>query len=1145
MTRLSTPVQNIKDHYDIVVVGSGYGGAIAACRLSRAGRRVCLLERGRELRPGEYPDTLLEATEETQVQLSDSHIGDRTALFDFRIGSEISVLVGCGLGGTSLINANVALRPLPAVFAQPAWPQAIRSAAAQGDLDRYFSLAEEMLGSTPYPASGPQLRKLQAQERSAAALGKPLHRPPLNVTFSAGMNAAGVPQAGCQLCGDCVSGCNYSAKNTTLMNYLPDAHHHHAEIFTQVAVRYVEPAEVGWLVHFEILDAGRELFGDQPLFVHAREVILAAGTLGSTEILLRSREKGLSLSPLLGQRFNGNADFLGFAYDCDTPINGVGAGSHAMRGREPVGPCITSYIDLRKDVPLTDGLIVEEGSIPGAAASLLPAAFGLAADVEGQPTQTSLWERFKAQLRTLQSNLFGPYTGAVHNTQTYLVMGHDNDRGTMQLHKDVLRVSWPGVGKSPIFQTITQVLHHATEPLGGTYLKEPLWNHYTREQLITVHPLGGCVMADEASAGVVNDRGQVFRGDQGSEVHPGLYVMDGSIVPSPVGVNPLLTICALAERCCEQLVAAGGWTSDMSLPSVPIVDPDARTIGVQFTESMTGYFATGPGDDYEDAYARGKAEDQSLSFVLTIAAQDLNALLHSPQHQAQAIGTVTAGALSPETIFVHAGSFQLFVENQEHVGVRNMLYRLPLITQEGRRFFLSGFKVIRDDGLLNLWRDNTTLYTKIYAGPDEHSPVFGRGILKIPLLYFAKQLATLKSLGAHSPTERIEALGHFGAFFAGVLFETYGGVVSEALPFHPGAPRKKRPLRAPPPETHYFPTEDGCQLRLLRYRGGEAGPVLLTHGIGVSSQIFATDTIDTNLVEYLAEHGFDVWLLDYRSSIALPTAAQPTSGDAIARYDYPAALAKIRELSGAGSVQVVAHCLGATTLLMSLLSEAGLLGVHSLVISQSAADVCVPTSAEVAAGLHLPDLLEDLGVTQLSADPGPGWADRLFDRFTALQPEAIAEHDRNPVSRRVTFLYGKLYNLDRLNAQTYDYGLDELFGPANLTLLEHLGTLVRAGHLVDAAGREVYMPRLAERLRLPITFLHGADNRHYLPESSERTYQHLIQANGAALYERHVLPGYGHLDPIISKDAARDVYPLILRALLAHPIPRNQRDRAT
>ncbi|HNN97322.1 MAG TPA: hypothetical protein PKI03_33865, partial [Pseudomonadota bacterium] len=270
-------------------------------------------------------------------------------------------------------------------------------------------------------------------------------------------------------------------------------------------------------------------------------------------------------------------------------------------------------------------------------------------------------------------------------------------------------------------------------------------------------------------------------------------------------------------------------------------------------------------------------------------------------------------------------------------------------------------------------------------------------------------------------------------------------------------------------------------------------------------------------------------------SIALPSAARAATCDDIARFDLPAAIAKLRELSGAASVDVIGHCLGGTATLMALLSEAGLEGVRSLILSGSAADVCVPTGAEIRAGLHLPDLLAellaDLGVEKLSADPGPGWIDRLFDRFTALQPAAIADHDRNPVSRRITFLYGKLYEQARLNAQTYDYGLGELFGPANLTILEHLGMLVRAGHLVDAAGGEVYMGRFAERLRLPITFLHGTEDRHYLSESSERTYQRLLQHNGPTLYRRHVLPGYGHIDPLIGQDAAREIYPLILAAL--------------
>ncbi len=116
MIRLSSPIQLMKDHYDVVVVGSGYGGGIAASRLSRAGRKVCLLERGRELHPGEYPDELHELTEEFQVTSPLGHDGPPTGLYDLRIHKDMSVFLGCGLGGTSLVNANVALRAEERVF---------------------------------------------------------------------------------------------------------------------------------------------------------------------------------------------------------------------------------------------------------------------------------------------------------------------------------------------------------------------------------------------------------------------------------------------------------------------------------------------------------------------------------------------------------------------------------------------------------------------------------------------------------------------------------------------------------------------------------------------------------------------------------------------------------------------------------------------------------------------------------------------------------------------------------------------------------------------------------------------------------------------------------------------------------------------
>src|SRR5262249_52947743 len=145
-------------------------------------------------------------------------------------------------------------------------------------------------------------------KRSADNMGRRFYTPAINVTFTPGYNFAGVAQRACTLCGDCVTGCNHGAKNTVLMNYLPDARRHGAEIFVETGVRWVEPKPGGgWLVYYHPLDIGRDTFGGPLLFVSADVVVLAAGALGSTEILMRSSHLGkLAVSKRIGKGFSGN-----------------------------------------------------------------------------------------------------------------------------------------------------------------------------------------------------------------------------------------------------------------------------------------------------------------------------------------------------------------------------------------------------------------------------------------------------------------------------------------------------------------------------------------------------------------------------------------------------------------------------------------------------------------------------------------------------------------------------------------------------------------------------------------------------------------------------------------------------------------------
>ena len=158
--------------------------------------------------------------------------------------------------------------------------------------------------------------------------------------------------------------------------------------------------------------------------------------------------------------------------------------------------------------------------------------------------------------------MLGAYKGATRNTLFVLLMSHDRSEGRMYLDGDRLRVQWPGIGREPQFRMADETLFAMSQALGGTYVPNPVWNDVTHRSLATGHPLGGCAMAEDAAGGVVDHRGQVFTGEPGGGLHDGLFVMDGAVVPTALGVNPLLTIAALAERSCALLTEQAGWTID-------------------------------------------------------------------------------------------------------------------------------------------------------------------------------------------------------------------------------------------------------------------------------------------------------------------------------------------------------------------------------------------------------------------------------------------------------------------------------------------------------------------------------------------------------------------------------------------------------
>lgn len=303
----------------------------------------------------------------------------------------------------------------------------------------------------------------------------------------------------------------------------------------------------------------------------------------------------------------------------------------------------------------------------------------------------------------------------------------------------------------------------------------------------------------------------------------------------------------------------------------------------------------------------------------------------------------------------------------------------------------------------------------------------------------------------------------------------------------------------------------------------------------MSSRIFTIDTIGTNLVEYLCGYGYDVWLLDYRASIALDAARRQYTADQVAAYDYPAAVEEILRVTNARDVQVVAHCFGSTTLVCALLS--GLENVRAAVCSQIATHIVAPTLNKVKARLYIPSVLERLGIDTLTARAyrNERWREKLFDRALDFWPMG-EEHCHSAVCHRISFLYAPLYEHDQLNALTHDAGLAEMFGVASTSMFQHLSTMIRAGTVVGADGSDRYMPNAAS-LSLPMTFIHGAENACFLPASTERTVEVLSQYNDPKWYRREIIPNYGHIDCIFGKNAARDVFPKILRGLAPTAVP--------
>ncbi len=521
---------------DVVIVGSGFGGAVTACRLASAGRDVLVLERGREWAPKDYPRDVKDAwifdIDEPEEQ---------NGWIDLRFLDQMWVALGAGVGGGSLIYANVSIDAPRDVF-KLGWPTEID----YDSLHPYYLKVEDMLKPETLPENQLTPRyKLMREAANATGCAKRFDKVPLAISFDPQgafpnrapekeiaaktfRNHAGREQGFCIHCGNCDIGCKVQAKNTLDLNYLEVARQNGAEIRPLSMVSHIAQTDGGYTVYFDdIANNGRV-----PQSVAARRVILAAGSLGSTEILLKSRNHFGTLpnvSAYLGHNWSSNGDFL-------TP-----AKYNDRKLYPSIGPTITCAIDFLDGSDQGARYFVEDGGFPDVLGNIVKArrrarggrvSFGVAI------------------LRLLNRALDD--ASDLDHVMPWFGQGIDGGDGRLYYGRDWLRpwqkrlkLDWSPKRSELAINGLMRRHKILSEASGGKPNVPLTWTKL--RNLVTPHPLGGCGIAASPSVGVVDHFGRVFGYD-------GLYVADGAIVPRPIGLNPSKTIAALAERISDHML---------------------------------------------------------------------------------------------------------------------------------------------------------------------------------------------------------------------------------------------------------------------------------------------------------------------------------------------------------------------------------------------------------------------------------------------------------------------------------------------------------------------------------------------------------------------------------------------------------------
>jgi cholesterol oxidase len=526
--------------FDFVVIGSGFGGSVSAMRLAEKGYHVLVLERGKRYNASDYPRTNWNVRKFLWLPALRCF-----GIMGINLFRDILVLNGSGVGGGSLVYAGVMLRPDKSFFQVAAWRDL---ADWESELASHFDMAEKMMGVTDNP-------RLGAADHICRDIATELGREdtfgptPVSVYFGEPgvtvsdpyFGGSGPARTGCTFCGNCMVGCRNNGKNTLDKNYLYFAEQYGAEIWAEANVELIRPYTTPQSddARYEITYKQSTAWLDRrQRYVRARNVVVAAGVLGTLELLLhcRDRRKTLpDLSPQLGMVVRSNGEAL------------LGVTARHEEADFSQGVAITSSFWVDDETSIEPARYARGSSFMRNTAVPLNGYQGSVPKRMGQLAGHIL----RHPRDFLKAHLLPDWA---RDSTIFLVMQTTENRmrllpGRGMLGSRLVSECDEDYPIQAVVEAARPVLERFAERVDG--IPQAMFNEVLLDTPSTAHILGGCTIGRDASQGVVDINQEVFN-------YPGLYVVDASVIPANLGVNPSLTVLALAERAMQRIPAVNG-----------------------------------------------------------------------------------------------------------------------------------------------------------------------------------------------------------------------------------------------------------------------------------------------------------------------------------------------------------------------------------------------------------------------------------------------------------------------------------------------------------------------------------------------------------------------------------------------------------